>query len=187
MTTSVKHLSGRHAPAQFRRRTLGAFGRPTSRAGTCVISRASYDVDVEPIPLRAPSSGPSRFGGSPPPPPPPPPPQKTGLQPPSRREMLFGFLGLGMGVAGTYAYDNRPIDKAEIDERLTELMDELLDDEALLNVLGEEIMLNKNMQDEEDAVRMLKGLEAIEEQLNKVPTVEELEAAAAAAEASGKQ
>mgnify|MGYP001806839216 CR=1 FL=1 len=35
-----------------------------------------------------------------------------------------------------------------MDERLTSILDELLDDEALLNVLGEEIMLNKGLADQ---------------------------------------
>lgn len=31
---------------------------------------------------------------------------QQGLQPPSRRELLFGFLGAGLGVLGSSAYYN---------------------------------------------------------------------------------
>ncbi|PNH07022.1 hypothetical protein TSOC_006524 [Tetrabaena socialis] len=128
--------------------------------------RATYDVEVEPAP-KAPNSAP-RFGGSPPLPPPPPPPGPTSRLPkaPSRREMLFAALGLGLGVAGTYTYDNPRLDPEELDARLTGLLDELMDDEALLNVLGEEIMLRKDLKNQEEAVTMLEGLRDIDEQLN---------------------
>ncbi|PNW76649.1 hypothetical protein CHLRE_11g467769v5 [Chlamydomonas reinhardtii] len=127
--------------------------------------RAAYDVEVEPMPPRAPNNAP-RFGGSPPPPPPPPPqPTRTSFQPPTRRELLFGALGLGLGIAGTTAYENRPLDPEEVDERLTSILDELLDDEALLNVLGEEIMLNKGLADQADAVSALEGLKQVDDAL----------------------
>ncbi|KAG2429524.1 hypothetical protein HXX76_010759 [Chlamydomonas incerta] len=136
----------------------------TELANASLFLRAAYDVEVEPVPPRAPNNAP-RFGGSPPPPPPPPPPSRNSFQPPTRRELLFGALGLGLGVAGTTAYENRPLDPEEVDERLTSILDELLDDEALLNVLGEEIMLNKGLADQTDTVSALEGLKQVDDAL----------------------
>lgn len=151
-------------------RQLAKMSRPGQQSRRrAAVTRAAYDVEVEPLPPRAPNNAP-RFGGSPPPPPPPPPPQNTrgGLQPPTRREMLFGALGLALGIAGTTAYDNRPLDEAEIDEKLTSILDEILDDEALMTVLGEEILFNKQLQDASDSMTALEGLKKIDDALNQI-------------------
>ncbi|KAG2446893.1 hypothetical protein HYH02_008049 [Chlamydomonas schloesseri] len=166
MATMRSCVSGSQRVGVASSRNASLFvGRTASRPSSLTI-RAAYDVEVEPVPPRAPNNAP-RFGGSGPPPPPPPPPQPTqrGFQPPSRRELLFGALGLGLGIAGTTAYDNRPLDPEEVDERLTSILDELLDDEALLNVLGEEIMLNKGLADQADAVSALEGLKQVDDAL----------------------
>ncbi|GLC39972.1 hypothetical protein PLESTB_001631400 [Pleodorina starrii] len=162
MSSTHAIVVGRHAAVQPR---LGSFNSHRTRICrySSVRVRASYDVEVEPPP-RAPNSAP-RFGGGPPPPPPPPRTIGT-LQPPTRRELLFGALGLGVGVASTYAFYNRPIDPAVIDAKLTELLDELLDDEALLDELGQEVGLRQAIVESEEAMGLLEGLKQIEDELD---------------------
>ncbi|GIL82234.1 hypothetical protein Vretimale_7205 [Volvox reticuliferus] len=160
---------GRHAAVQLRARNTDVRRTRACQTSNLVI-RAAYDVEVEPPP-RAPGTAP-RFGGGPPPPPPPlpPPPPRTigNIQPPTRRELLFGALGLGMGVGGTYAFYNRPIDPAEIDARLTELLDELMEDETLLDTLGAEVGLRDAIVNSEEAVTALEGLKQLDEALDQV-------------------
>ncbi|GIL64256.1 hypothetical protein Vafri_18257 [Volvox africanus] len=164
---SSMHLfcAGRHAAVQLRARNTDVGKTRASRTSN-LGTRAAYDVEVEPPP-RAPGTAP-RFGGGPPPPPPPPPPPRTigSIQPPTRRELLFGSLGLGMGVAGTYAFYNRPIDPAEIDARLTELLDELMEDETLLDTLGAEVGLRGAIAESEEAITALEGLKQLDEALD---------------------
>ncbi|EFJ51859.1 hypothetical protein VOLCADRAFT_87459 [Volvox carteri f. nagariensis] len=159
---------GRHATVRLRAQDTDRRAILINRTHKSTV-RAAYDVEVEPPP-RAPNSAP-RFGGPlPPPPPPPPPPPRAmgGLQAPSRRELLFGALGMGLGVGGTYAYYNRPIDPSEIDTRLTELLDELMDDESLLETLGQEVGLRNAIQESEEAITALEGLKQVEESLDEV-------------------
>ncbi|KAG2482526.1 hypothetical protein HYH03_018543 [Edaphochlamys debaryana] len=130
--------------------------------------RASYDVEVEPLPPRAPNSAPRFGGGPPPPPPPPPPPQRTGFAPPSRRELLFAGLGLALGAGGMYAIDNRPLDMEEVDERLTSILDDILDDEAVLNLLGEEVVLRRTMAEQDGAISALEGLKQLDASLGEI-------------------
>ncbi|GIL64257.1 hypothetical protein Vafri_18257 [Volvox africanus] len=122
-------------------------------AASTAVSRLSRLFDFPPpwIPKHIPSTQLS-FQGS--------------IQPPTRRELLFGSLGLGMGVAGTYAFYNRPIDPAEIDARLTELLDELMEDETLLDTLGAEVGLRGAIAESEEAITALEGLKQLDEALD---------------------
>ena len=74
----------------------------------------------------------------------------------------------GQAVSACVSDAAGAIPEEELDEKLTELLDDLLDNETLLNELGKEILFNRQLDDENQAMDALEGLQRIDQQLGEV-------------------
>lgn len=59
---------------------------------------------------------------------------------PNRREALFGFLGLGLGVGGTVSYYNNIYDMS--DEALENALDALMDDPDFKQAVADDLLFD---------------------------------------------
>lgn len=58
-----------------------------------------------------------------------------------------------------------PMNEAELEEKLTAVLDDLLDDEDLLRLVGEEILFNENLEAQKGSVEALLRLKELDDGL----------------------